>query len=98
MKENVIKKEVTILGISAMDFKTQDGSKICGYKVYYMRDLEDSEKNDNYFGKKVEDVYLAKEDISDKLKYKNKVYPTKGVIEFEIVALNKKPKPLNIIL
>ena len=98
MKENVIKEEVTLLGVSAMDFKTNDGSKICGYKYYCSRELKDSEKDGNFFGRKVEEIFIARDNIDDKDKYKMKTFPCKATIEFEFISLNKKPKAISVVI
>lgn len=97
MKNNVIKEEVNLIGVSVLDFKTTDNQKICGYKYYCSRPVKESEKDRNIYGNVVEEIFISRDNVDDKDKYKMKSYPCKAVIEFEIVSLNKKPKAINVI-
>lgn len=98
MKENVIVQDVYLLEVKALDFKDNDGKKICGYSVFYYRDFSDREKDSNSCGKKVEKIFIVKDSIDDLDKYKNKIYPCKAQVQFEFVSLDKKPKPIKIII
>ncbi len=97
MKENILKQEVNILGVKAFNFTSSDNSKICGYKIYFTRELTDDEKGSS-FGKAVENVFLAKDELDDLDKYKNKVYPCRATLQFEVVSTQKKPKFINVVM
>lgn len=98
MKENnIIKQNVTILSIQILDFTTEDKSKICGYKVYYSRDLSEQEKV-NCFGSKIESIFITSTDLSEVSKYKLQNYPLKATIDFEFVSFSRKPKPIKIVI
>ena len=63
MKENIIIQDVYLLEVKALDFKDNDGKKICGYSVFYYRDFSDREKDSNSCGKKVEKIFIVKDSI-----------------------------------
>lgn len=98
MKENlnIMKEEVSVVGVKALDFKTPDGNTIKGYKFYYVRNLSDDEKKQSSFGKICEYKFLAKDNLDDIDRYKNMVYPCKATIEYQVVSLNKAPQLLDI--
>ena len=100
MKENnfnILKEEVSLIGVRPLDFKTDDGGLVRGYKFYYTRNLSESESQ-NMYGKICEYKFLAKDNLDDIEKYKNSVYPCKAVLEYQIVSLNSLPKLLDIKL
>ena len=97
MKENILKQEVNVIGVRPLDFKTTDGSRICGYKIFYTRDLTDTEKKDQ-FGKASEFVFFAKDTLDDLDKFKNKVYPCRATLQFEVQSTTRKPKFVNIVI
>lgn len=98
MKENIIIQDVFLLEVKALDFKDNDGKKICGYSIYYYREFTEKEKDNNTCGKKVEKIFINKDSIDDLDKYKNKIYPCKAQVHFEFVSLDKKPKPVKILI
>lgn len=99
MKENinVLTENVVVISVQALDFKTQEGSSICGYNVHYYTEPTEREKN-NIFGKKYGKIFFPKERLDDIEKYKNHKYPFESQIHFEVVSLDKKPKPIKIML
>lgn len=97
MNNKTFKEEVTIIGVSPLDFVTKDGDKICGYTIHYYRELNENEK-ERSIGKKYEKIYINKDKLDDIDKYKSKIYPYKTAIEFEFIALDKKPKPIRVLL
>ena len=95
-QENIITEKVTIIGLVALDFKSDDGKKICGYQIHYY--TNPNEKEVNTIGKKYGKIYLAKDSLDDLDKYKSKSYPAQATIEFEFVSLDKKAKPIRIMI
>lgn len=96
MNNKIFSEDVTIISVVPLDFSS-NGEKICGYTIHYYRELNDNEK-DRTFGKKYEKIYLKKDSLDDIEKYKNKIYPYKTKIEFEFISLDKKPKPIRVII
>lgn len=97
MNNKIFSEDVTVIGVVPLDFTTKEGDKICGYTVHYFRDLKEDEKDRN-IGKKYEKVYISKEKLDDLDKYKSKLYPLKTKIDFEFISLDKKPKPIRVLL
>ncbi len=96
-KLNEIKQVVDLISVVPLDFKDDNGNLICGYKFHYYTDVADSEK-DKIYGKKYSSVFLSKDSLDDKLLYKNKIYPCRATIYFELVDLNKKPKAIKVVV
>lgn len=97
-KDNIVlTQDVTFISVVPLDFMSTDGSKICGYKIHYYCEVSESEKI-RIFGKQYGNIYIAKEKLDDLDKYKNKIYPIKGQIQFQITSLDKKPKPIKVML
>lgn len=97
IKENVVKQDVNIIGVKSLDFTSTDGSRVCGYKIFYTRELTKDESITN-FGKSVENVFLSKDNLDDLDKWKNKIYPIRGVLQFEVVSTSRKPKLINVVI
>lgn len=97
MNNKIFSEDVTIISVVPLDFVTKEGDKICGYTIHYYRELREDEKERN-IGKRYEKIYLNKDKLDDLDKYKNKTYPYKTKIDFEFVSLDKKPKPIRVIL
>ena len=89
MKENlnVFETNIELIGVKVLDFKSNDGNLIRGYRIYYLRELAENEKSNSY-GRVSEYKFIAKENLDDLDKYKNRQYPCKAKLEYEIVGLN----------
>lgn len=96
-KLNQIKQEVQLISVIPLEFKDDSGNLICGYKFHYYTDCSDNEK-DRVYGKKYGSAFISKDKLDDKELYKNKIYPCRASLIFELVDLNKKPKVVKIVL
>lgn len=99
MENNLhFKKQVELMCIQILDFKSSDG-EIKGYKIHYISEPTGDYK-ENYIGGKHEESFIKDDNYKDTLKpfiNKAKSLPCKVNLDLVVVSTDKPPKISSII-
>ncbi len=88
----IIVKNIQVVSIQKLDFKTEKGDLIQGIKVYYITNPSDDQK-ENYIGGVCEKSFFTGSGYLEVFsRIRDKKFPISAEITYEIVSLSKAPR------